>query len=508
MPWVALDFGQGLNLDASPEELPPGTAIGGSNVRFREGYAERFRGMGSVYTTPTVTPYHIGHYTYGNTRYVIYQGLAKTFVDDGTTQTDITNVDRTGAIDDRWSGFSFNGIWYQNNGVDLPQWWNGTGTLTTDAAFPITYQAAWLRPFKNQIVGGDITISGVRQRGTFLFSTIADVGTPPPSWDVTDPTEDAGDQPLVETNGALIDGLAMGDVFNIYKDDAIHFAQPIASNAVFRFGRYPGNTGLLARGCVVDTPAGHVFVTPGFDLVLFNAQSGIQSLLKGRMFRWLTANINASYAKRSFLATNPATTEVLYCFPSGASEVCDKALVWNWTDNAFAVRDLSGVTYGATGQVAISNPNTWASSADTWATAGGSWGTNDYAPDSPRLILTRTAPGLAMFDANLSDYGSAFTASVRARIVPKAGGRMVYLRGLRPVIEAAAGTTVYVQISTATTPGGTLTAGTALPFVVGTDREIHPEASGLVVEVNFYSTANQPWRLKSCEADLKPQGRY
>jgi hypothetical protein len=511
MTWIPIpDLGQGLVLDGTPEELASGVLTAGSNMRFRGGYAERFRGMETVYTTPLVTPYHISHYQVGNTRFVVYAGLQKTYVDDGTTQTDITNANNTGGIDNRYTGGIFNGVYIQNNGVDVPQYWNGNtaSNLANLTAWPAGYTVAFMRPYKNYLVAGDITRGGVRERGTFLWSHAAEPGTIPTSWDIADAAKDAGDVSLSETNGSLIDALPLGDLLAIYKDDAIHFAQPIQSSQIFRFGRLPGDTGLLARGCVVNTPAGHVLLTPDLDVVIHSGQ-GLRSIIDGRMLKWLANNINESQAIRSFLAVNNPTKEVLVCFPAGAATVCTKALVWNWKDDRLYIRDLANVTYGSTGQVTIGTSSTWSGASGTWDTDTNSWSDEDAIDRAPRLIFTRTAPALSMFDSTEQDHGSSFTATFeRTGMHFDAPETVKLCRGVRPKIDAAAGTVVKVQIGAAMVPDVDPTWQTPVDFTVGTAIEANAFASGRFLALRMYTTADTPWRVRSVQMDVVPQGAY
>jgi hypothetical protein len=509
MAWVRIpDLGVGLNLDGQPEELPPGTSTAGSNMRYRAGYAEKFGGMATVYTTPPVAPYHIVHYTVGGTRYVVWAGLQKTYADDGTTLTDITNANNTGAIDDRYTGGIFNGVYIQNNGVNVPQFWGGNtaSNLANLTAWPAGHTCGFLRPFKNYLVAGDITRGGVRERGTVLWSHLADPGAIPDSWDIADATKDAGDVSLSETNGTLIDCLPLGDMNILYKDDAIHFQQSIQSTAIFRFGRLPGDTGLLARGCVVNTPMGHVYLTPGFDVVIHNGQ-GPQSILEGTMRTWLRNSINATYAARSFLCINSVTNELLVCFPSGANVACDMALVWNWKDNTFARRVLSNVTYGSLGQVTLPDPDSWESSTDTWSTIPGTWGTSDYAPNMPRLILARTTPDFSMFDASSKDSGVSFDSLIECSGMHFGSPMQRKLcRGARFGLEGAPGVVVYVQLGAADLPDQSPTWQAAVPYTIGTDIEVHSFASGRFLALRLYST--DYFRVKSGDLDVVPQGMY
>lgn len=512
MAWVPIpDLGQGLNLDGQPEELALGVSTAGQNMRYRTGFAERFRGMLSVYNTPLVTPYHITHYTVGTTRFVVYAGLQKTYVDDGTTQTDITNANNTGGIDNRWCGFVFNGVYIQNNGVDVPQYWGGNvaSNLANLTAWPAGYLAGWMRPFGNKIIAGDITRGGVRERGTVLWSHTADPGTIPTSWDIADATKDAGDFPLAETNGTLIDAKALGDMNVIYKDDAIHYQQSIQSSAIFRHGRLPGDTGLLARGCVEIFPGGHVYLTPGFDVVIHSGQ-GPQSILEGRMRRWLRSNMDATFCQRSFLVGNPGTNEVLICFPSNGAVACNKALVWNWKDNTFGVRDLPNVTYGSSGQVTLSEVDTWTGAVGTWVDDTDIWSASDYAPNTPRVIFTRTAPGLAMFDASSKDIGVNFRAMIEfSGLAFGDPHRKKLCRGVQVGFDAPAGTVIYSQTGSAETAGGSITWADPVGMTVGTDIEAPSfTQEDYYLAQRFYSDVDATWRVRSCRMDVVPGGLY
>ena len=108
--------------DSLPQELPVNAWSTATNVRFRNGYAERFRGNSQVFTTPSVTPYFIIPYRNQNSKFWIHAGIARVYSDDGTTRTDLTPATPyTGAIDDRWTGGSASGVLVINNGIDQPQ---------------------------------------------------------------------------------------------------------------------------------------------------------------------------------------------------------------------------------------------------------------------------------------------------------------------------------------------------------------------------------------------------
>lgn len=84
--------GMGLNSDLTPEELGPGVWTVTDNMRFRNGYAERFRGTAAVFAAPTVTPYFLQPYTTATSRFWVHAGITKVFSDDGTTRNEITRL--------------------------------------------------------------------------------------------------------------------------------------------------------------------------------------------------------------------------------------------------------------------------------------------------------------------------------------------------------------------------------------------------------------------------------
>lgn len=115
------DWGKGWNADQPPWELAPGYWSTIQNARFRNGKAERMGGI-ALATTPSVAPYALGLFQVGaatgTTRYTVEIGLAKVYVWDGTTRTEITR-----GLHGRTNGFA-------GSGTEV--------TVTTDANHGLT----------------------------------------------------------------------------------------------------------------------------------------------------------------------------------------------------------------------------------------------------------------------------------------------------------------------------------------------------------------------------------
>jgi len=511
MPIARIDnCGLGLNKDLTPEELGNGVWNSVQNMRFNNGYAERYRGTAQIFDAPSVTPYFLAHYATTTTRFWVHAGLAAVYVDDGTTRTDITGAAPTGAIDNRWTGGSLNGVFVLNNGVDNPMFWNGnTATnLATLTGWDATWKAQALRPFKNFLVALDITKGASRYPHMVKWSDIAAPGAIPTSWDEADPALDAGEQDLAETSDLMVDCLPLGDVNIIYKERSTYAMTYVGAPYIFRFQRLPGESGILARGCAVNTPLGHVVLTAG-DVVVNNG-SGVQSIANGAVRDYIFRHIDSTNYKRAFVTANPQRNEVWVCFPYGSSETCNTACVWNWVDKSWGVRTLSAVTYGAFGQFNyLAAAESWAVDSDPWSADGTTWDENEYSPAEARLLTCRTTPLIAIEDAGTTDLGALIESSLeRTGITFGDPYSVKTIRAVYPRIDGNIGDTVSVQIGASMFPDSGPAWQTPQPFVIGSSIKVDSFASGRFLSVRFTNADYGAWRMKSFDVDYINAGAY
>lgn len=501
---------QGLILDQLPHELEQSAWSDAQNIRFSEGSAWRFLGDTQVFDAPTVTPYWIGGYNTTTTRYVVHAGLAAVFVDDGTTRTDITGTAPTGGIDDRWTGGSLNGVLIMNNGVDKPQYWGGNvaNNLATLPNWNANHICGVMRPYRQYLVALDVTKSGTRYPHMVKWSSPAEPGTVPASWDETDPATDAGEVDLAETSDLLVDCLPLGAANIVYKERSMYAMTYIGGQYIFQFQRLPGDYGMLWRGCAAVTPMGHVVLTAG-DLVLVRGTGEPESLLTGRMRRWLFSQIAADLYKRAFVVANIARTEVWVCFSGPSDTACTKALVWNWRDNVFSVRDLQNVTYGAIGQTAVSSTETWASDSGAWASDVTAWAEAGLAPSETQLFLASTAPKIVYVDSAATFAGTAFNASLERTGLSFGDPSVVkVVRGIRPRVDGVAGQTLTIQVGGAMDVEGPYTWSPAVTYTIGSSYKADTFASGRFIGIRVSSSASAAWRISSYDVDVVTRGLY
>jgi hypothetical protein len=501
------DVGKGVNYDLSPEELADGVWSSVQNIRFVNGYAQRFKGMAAVFTDPSVTPYFVTAYQTPAKKYWIHAGTAAVFADDGTTRTNISPASApTGTQDDRWSAAKLGGLLVMTNGVNAPYYWNGdTGTdLAALTGWDANERCASIHAFKNYLVALDITKTSTRYPHMVKWSHSAVPGSLPTSWDETDVTKDAGEQDLAETPDMIVDALPLGDSLVVYKERSMFSMRFIGQPYIFQFSRLPGDSGMLAKGCGAVTPLGHVVMTAG-DIVL-NTGNGVQSIADGTIRRYIFSNMDSTNYKRAFVVANPQRSEVLVCFPTTGDATCTKAAVWNWDTKAWGMRDLPSVTYGDNGQLSFDVGLTWASDSEGWDSDGSVWSENEYAPNEARLLLTSTAKILA-FDVGVTDDGASFTAVLERRGFTFDDTNTVKLvRSIIPRIDASTGTQITFEVGAAMTADVEPTWQPAATFTVGTGYKIDTLASGRFLALRISSA--QPFRLRSLDVDLVASGAY
>jgi len=503
--------GIGIAADLTPEELGDGVWSESSNIRFNNGYAERFKGTVQVFSAPAVTPYYIAPYATSTARYWVHAGLGAVFVDDGTTRTDITGTGPTGAIDDRWTGGSINGVLILNNGKDVPTYWAGdtANNLATIGGWDAGWRAQSLRPFKNFIVAFGITKGSTIYPHMVKWSTTLNPGsiTSAGDWDETDPAKDAGEQDLAETPDLLVDAMPMGDTMVIYKERSMYSMTYVGAPFIFRFQRLPGETGMLARGCGVNTPYGHVVLTAG-DVVL-NTGQGVNSIANGLVRNLIFKNIDSTNYKRAFVTSNPQKNEVWICFPFGTASVCNKACVWNWIDKTWAIRELQNVTYGAFGQINISAvSSTWADTG-SWETDATSWNENEYSPAEARLLMCHSTPLISLTDTGTSDLGTLINASIeRTGITLGDPYSVKTITGIRPKIDGNTGATVTVQVGASMYPDAAPVWSAAQTFTIGQSIKIDSFATGRYLAVRFSNADFSGWRMKSFDIEYVKAGAF
>jgi hypothetical protein len=501
------DCGKGVNKDALPAELAPGVWSGAWNVEFSNGSVRHRKGVQAVYTTPTAVPYFVMPFVSATARFLVQAGTASVFVDDGATRTDITGVAPTGGRDNKWTGGDLNGVLVLNNGVDAPQYWNGnTATnLAALTAWPAGYLADFCRVFKNYIIFGAITKAGTKYRSLLLWGNAAETGTIPTAYTST-ATNDAGEDPI-EQIGGLVDALPLGDLMILYGETGRCAMQYVGGNNVFAFTRLPGNDGLKAAGCVVETPVGHVFLSNG-DVMLHNGGDA-KSIANGRIKNWLFSTMDSTNANRSFLVVNAQRSEVWIFFPSTGNSDCNGIAAWNWNDDTWAIHSIANVTHACSGLVASTlSGGTWATDSDSWDSDVTTWDQDEFNANEARMVIATSTPQLGLANTGSTDFGSTFTYyAERSGIRPTDENAMFLVRRSQWDFDGTAGAQVTVYHGMSKTADGDVTYFSSTFTQGTTDWANRMSYRGRYAAVRFSGTSGQQLSLRTMRLDLRGCGQ-
>jgi hypothetical protein len=296
-------------------------------------------------------------------------------VDSGNpvVHTDITRVAGTynSTPEERPHAGVFQGLGYWNNTQDVPQLWADmvVGTPMKDFTNWGTHdetgsmRCQFMRNYKNFLMMGNLTeIGGGSNEYPFRvrWSDAASPGTEPSTFSVSDTTKLAGERDLAETPGYVIDGLELGEIFVVYKEQStIGFQVILGANVMRRWTIFP-NTGILHRDCVMGYPGGHLVCTQD-DIIHHNGVQGSQvTILEDRLRDHVFSQLNAFAYYNSFMVRNTAKKEIWFCYPTGASTYATEAVIWHWAENTVGLRSLPNIPFASAGPIVTNEePVAW-----------------------------------------------------------------------------------------------------------------------------------------------------
>lgn len=355
----------GILLDPAPHTLAPEAWTDGLNVRFQDNKAVRVRGPVEVLGTPGVPPYWALGVPSGAGYFIIYGGEAKVYAVVAATEVHTNITRQTAAVDvdynmDEellWNGGLLGGIPILNNGVDVPQYWPAinVGTKLEDLAdWPSTHRCRVMRPFGPHLIAMYLTESSVVFPHRVLISHPADPGSVPASWNVADPTKDAITFDLTDdTEGVILDGMALGKSFIVYKENSAHRLTFIGGVNLWQRDLIPGGPALLHTSCVRPVPTqgknpfgGMHFCATVDDLVLFDGSQQM-SLLSEKARRYLRDSISQDMFNRSFVVANRRAHEMWFCYPEAGATWPTRVAVWNYDDNVISFRPMEDLSFAA-----------------------------------------------------------------------------------------------------------------------------------------------------------------
>ena len=259
-----------------------------------------------------------------------------------------------------------------NDGSQTPQYITsvGSGTNTTEltdipgweynSAYN-TVSAAVVRPFKYVLIAMGITQTRAsdsaieRNVGTIRVSNQAAPGAFP-TWDPTATNADTADEFELAENGEIIDGVALGDNFMIFTRNDIYSLRLTGNTTVpVSVSKQLSGRGMLAQSCGLEF-FGKLFVVGPEDIYTFQGGAGTQSVADDRVRDAFFDSLNQTHYQNTFVVHNERHDEIWVCYPdTDSTGPCNRALIYNYTNDNWTKRDLPNVYQGSSGPTVSSN---------------------------------------------------------------------------------------------------------------------------------------------------------
>lgn len=438
---------------------------------------------------------------------------------NGSTDTEITRdsgaTPYTPAATDNWNVCYYNNIVILNNGVDVPQYWAGTGDCddlpyasgaawgnfdTNDSGGTNTYLAKVIRAYKGMLIALNITEAGTNYPTMIHWSDIADPGELP-GWDYRDATSLSGRSMLSDTSGVALDAVQLRDVLVLYKTDAIYTASLINAQFVLNIRPISTQYGLWTTNCAVDIGGLHVCLGDG-RIYTFDGTT-VKDILSGRVAKEFFSKIDPDYYHRAFVTHYQKYSEVMFCYPSVGSIWADYALVWNYKDNTWYYRTIPPCSMMATGMVTTpAFPLTYNTAGSiTYNSAGGqTYNIEEFSPIGDTLVAASAQ--LKQFDSGVTEDP---ILGRRSNLLPNTADDWVMTKVVKPLATGAAfnfelGKQYYLD--------GPITWEPVQVFDPGVTRRLFYRSTSPVKAVRIsQQTTGFSWTLSGIDTEDAPAGQ-
>lgn len=529
----------GINKDLSPYELPPNVWSSGENVHFHRNRTSKTEGYSDVWSildTVESPLFHI-YFSNGVDKFWVYAGETDVYKTDGALVTQL-GTGFTTTVELGWTGCNFNGLVILNQSKDHPQvldptdlesvidlpHWGSSVSNAADAEFPddvpnaapwgAASRAAVIRPYKNYLLALDCTDeNSVRYPSMVRWSSPAESGDVPPSWDPARLGEGAGLYTIADSPGPILDGLTLGDYFCIYKTDAVWLLQFIGGEFTFQFRKLFGEgSGAMTRECIAEFDGFHfVFSADGAYIHNGASQTDVmEPWVKDAYFD----NIDSGQQLRTRVVADHLNNEIWIYFISQNSVDgwYDTALIWNWEVKEWTIQKLgAGISYIAEGNVealAVTSRD-WDTRTYTWDEANESLIWNDPTAINPvnkKLLMADYVRRFFYANGVGNDYaGIPFTGSVK-RIGIDFNDDEEFKHITRVTPHILGQNKIDVSLFAEDTQTGSPTLIGKYEFDSATQQSVDCHVVGRYIGIEFSSAS--PWILTGYTLEYNLLGKY
>ena len=350
----------GLVKDIPSVLLPANAWSDCRNVRFDNQSVSKILGHEEMYDL-TNEPLLLQYWPRPITQYYIF-----------ATQTAVSRVDSAGNVSSIGTGYSATGVWQStlynggytvimNNTVDEPVYITyGTSgatqetTLTQLPDWPTGLSAGVVRSIGYALIAGNLTDSSgaivQTMPGTIRISSQAAPGGLPSSWTIGPELLTTADEFELSQTSPIMEIVDLRGYSLVFTGDSIHRVQLAQAGQNTRVQNLNTGSGVLATDCAVEFD-GKVFAVDRNDIYITGGSGSIQSVADAKVRDYFFSRLNGTHFANTLVRRNQSQDEMWIIYPTVDSTTgeCDEALIWNYRQNTWTIRDMPntrGVTFG------------------------------------------------------------------------------------------------------------------------------------------------------------------
>lgn len=510
----------GVVKDTPPYQLPPEAWTMAENMRFDDTSIARITGTAQIFGTPSVAPYFAQFVSTAAQPWWLYTSLDKAYVYDGSAHTNITR--QTAGVDVNyhansaasWNGTLLGGVPILNNGVDVPQYWSAYSTgqkLQNLPNWTAGMVARVVRAFGPYLMAFNITLAGAVKANNVRWSSPADPGTIPASWDITNPATNAGEVSLPDVDsGIILDGLPLQGKMFVYKENSCWRFRNIGGRFIFDEEAFLETIGLFAPRCVAITGDGQRQVFMSNDDMYVHDGNSAKPLLDRKMKRNIFNQIDVANGDQSFLFVNAVRREAWFCYPPLGASVPTRGLIVNYDTGASTETDID-FQFATIGTLQTSETDTWASAVGIWETDTVPWSVNNRRKIA---LLKPTATKFLQLDSGALRDGNAFTGLLQRTALGVVGrkrtGEWIEDFEVRKLVTRIwpkmSGGPVNIRIGGQNVPNGPITWAGPKVFNPSTEKYCDLTAEGAAIAIEISGAVD--WRLDGYKLDMVTLGKF
>lgn len=499
----------GLVLDLPANEVGPNYYTAGSNVIFRNGFAQRIGGRRAAYAQNTLDPVFRllnvrgpGGLTESN--FWLAFGLDEVHALETSNVDDVTGSALSAVTSPwQWSATLLNNIPCFTNGLDAPRYWAGdVGTPAADLPnFPAGTICKSLVAFKFHLFALDIDGPSGHLESQIRWSSAAAPGDVPSTWTAA-ATNDAGSAILADTPGACQCGVPLQDTLLVFKRSSTYGVNYVGrAGGIFSVRLLDGDRGALTRHAAVDV-GGRVLVVCDGDVMLTDGVNW-QSVAQGRVRDYLFSQLEQASYENLFVEHDRSRNEVWICYPTAGETYCTEAIIYNVATDTFGVRELAQVTHAAAGVVNdTAQDASWDADAGAWDADDTAWNSANFSLANEQLLTAVDGAELTLED---DDTATAIAASVSRDDLPLgAPERFKFVRRVHVRTNGTPGT-LYVRVGARNSPTGSIAWGAEVALVPPA-AFVNARALGKLISVQARSVGTEVWQLSGLDLEYEDRG--